>query len=391
MNDVWCSDTEVRMFGFLRTPSFACFLSALLGIAAGSWIFSSDSALPLLNAQQEELTIPTEPVKPRAYNAAGLTPDEAASAYVYELNNRSVANIATRIGAERLLFRDNPTEDAGSGFVIDRRGHILTNYHVVEDAQRIQVTLFNGEAFEAELVGGDLVNDIAVLKVEASAAQLFPVRLADSRQLKVGMKVFAIGNPFGLERTMTTGIISSLNRTLPVTRARSIKSVIQIDAAINPGNSGGPLLDAHGRLIGMNTAIASATGQSSGIGFAIPSNLLKRTIPELIAHGRVLRPDIGISQVIGTDAGLQILTLDEDGAADRAGLRGPARRRVRRGFVSFLQEDRSAADLIVGVNGKPTLKVDDFLAEVEQHRSGDTISVTVIREGQRTDVRVTLD
>lgn len=379
------------MPGFLRTPAFSCLLSALGGGLVAALILSVQPTLAHLNAQQGDLQIPAEPVKPRAYNSEGLTPDEAASAFVYELNNQSVANIATRIGAERLLFRENPTEDAGSGFVIDRRGHILTNYHVVEDAQRILVTLFNGEAYEAKMVGGDLANDIAVLKVDASADQLFPVRLADSSQLKVGMKVFAIGNPFGLERTMTTGIISSLNRTLPITRTRSIKSIIQIDAAINPGNSGGPLLDAHGRLIGMNTAIASATGQSSGIGFAIPSNLLKRTIPELIAHGRILRPDIGISQVIRTEAGLQILTLDPDGAAAKAGLSGPGRRRVRGGFVTFLQVDRSAADVIVGVNGKPTLKVDDFLAEVERHRSGDTITVTVLRDGERKDVQLTLD
>ncbi len=176
---------------------------------------------------------------PRAYNQEGLTPDEAVAVYVYESNNRSVANIATRIGNARVLFVENPTEDAGSGFVLDTEGHVLTNFHVIENAQRIQVTLFNGESYEADPVGVDPINDMAVVRIKAPMDVLFPVRLGDSAQLKVGMKVFAIGNPFGLERTMTTGIISSLNRTLPVTRARSIKSVIQIDAAINPGNSGG--------------------------------------------------------------------------------------------------------------------------------------------------------
>lgn len=375
-----------------------CFLSAVLGAVIGPRLMNSAAPLPAAQGQQDgvvpTITVPRQPPaqipKPRAYNAEGLTPDEAASAFVYESNNRSVANIATRIGGERFMFRENPTEDAGSGFVIDMDGHIMTNYHVIEDAQRILVTLYTGDAFEAKVVGGDFVNDIAVIKVDAPKELLFPVRIGDSSTLKVGLKVFAIGNPFGLERTMTTGIISSLNRTLPVTRARSIKSVIQIDAAINPGNSGGPLLDSHGRLIGMNTAIASRTGQSSGIGFAIPSNLIARVIPELIKHGRVIRPDIGISEVLRTEEGLRILRMDPAGAAARAGLRGPERKRRRSGFVTFEFEDRSAADLIVGVNGKETLKVDEFLSEIESHRPGDVVSLIIVREGQRMVVDVTL-
>lgn len=387
-----------------------CFFSAAAGVVFGSWLLTPTSSLPAANGQQVSedtglqippVNIPTpafnqaqppayQTAEPRAYDGDGLTPDEAAAAFVYESNNRSVANIATRIGGERFLFRENPTEDAGSGFVIDKAGHILTNFHVVEGAQRILVTLFDGETYEAETVGGDAVNDIAVIRVDAPAELLVPVTIADSSVLKVGMKVFAIGNPFGLERTMTTGIISSLNRTLPVTRARSIKSVIQIDAAINPGNSGGPLLDAHGRLIGMNTAIASRTGQNSGIGFAIPSNLISRVIPELIEHGRVIRPDIGISQVLKTEAGLRILRMDPDGPAARAGLKGPQLRRRKSGFVVFEVEDRSVADLIVGVNGKKTLKVDEFLSEVESHHPGDTITVNVIRDGKPFSVKVTL-
>ncbi|HIK90798.1 MAG TPA: trypsin-like serine protease [Planctomycetes bacterium] len=331
------------------------------------------------------------PVEPRAYLADGLTPDEAASAYVYELNNRSVTNIATRIGSERTFFRiENPTEDAGSGFVLDTDGHILTNYHVIENAQRILVTLYNGESYEAEPVGVDPINDIAIIRLDVPRELLFPVTLGDSSLLKVGMKVLAIGNPFGLERTMTTGIISSLNRTLPVTRARSIKSVIQIDAAINPGNSGGPLLDSHGRLIGMNTAIASHTGQSAGIGFAIPSNLLARVIPELIEHGRVIRPDIGITEVWQTEEGLRILRMDPEGPAVQVGLKGPAIGRIKRGFVVFETVDRSAADLIVGVNGKDTRKVDEFLSEVESHRPGDTVVLQIIRDGKPIQVEVRL-
>jgi S1-C subfamily serine protease len=380
----------------------ACFVSTLAGVFAAAWLLGTHQTENLAAAQQ--ITIPPSPAdvqspqrltqaefqEPRVYNAQGLTPDEAAAAYVYESNNRSVANIATRIGGERTLFRSNPTEDAGSGFVLDTNGHILTNFHVVEGAQRILVTLYNGEAFEAEPVGVDPINDMAVIKIDAPQKLLFPVRLGDSGSLKVGMKVFAIGNPFGLERTMTTGIISSVGRTLPVSRARSIKSVIQIDAAINPGNSGGPLLDSHGRLIGINTAIASRTGQNSGIGFAIPVNLVARVVPELIQHGRVIRPDAGILEVLRTEEGLRVLRLDPEGPATQAGIKGPAIRRQKRGFVVFEYEDRSAADLIVGVNGKKTLRVDEFLSEIESHRPGDTVSINIIREGKPIAVSITL-
>ena len=327
---------------------------------------------------------------PRVYDANGLAPDEAVSAYVYEANNRSVTNIATRIGAARGLFGENRTADSGSGFILDRTGHILTNNHVIEGAQRILVTLHDGQEHEGELVGADPINDMAVVKIQAAPENLIPVRFADSSNLKVGMKVFAIGNPFGLERSMTTGIISSLDRTLPVTLARSIKSVIQIDAAINPGNSGGPLLNSHGEVIGINTAIASKTGQNSGIGFAIPSNLVARIVPELIEHGRFIRPEFGIDEVARTENGLRIETLAVDGPAAKAGLKGPEIRRTRRGFVTFETRDITRADVIVGVNGKKTLKPDEFLSEVESHRPGDRISIEVLRDGKVISVQIVL-
>ena len=392
------------------------FVAGVAGALFGLWVLSPESSLtsavgqqqdseigrftpiPVIPAPGNSSTTTTNPAPrnvplfrpPDVYNADGLTPDEAAGAYVYQANNRSVANIATRIGGERFMWRDNPTEDAGSGFVIDRDGHVMTNFHVIEDAQRILVTLYNGESYEAKPVGVDPLNDIAIIRIEAPQDTLYPVDIADSGLLKVGLKVFAIGNPFALERTMTTGIISSLNRTLPVTRARSIKSVIQIDAAINPGNSGGPLFDSHGRLIGMNTAIASSTGQNSGIGFAIPSNLISRVIPELIEHGRVLRPDAGIEQVLKTEEGLRILRMVPNGPAMKAGLRGPALRRRKSGFVVIEYEDRAAAELIVGVNDKKTLQVDEFLSEIESHRPGDTVSLLIVREGQPMRVPITL-
>jgi S1-C subfamily serine protease len=280
--------------------------------------------------------------------------------------------------------------------VIDRQGHILTNYHVIDGARQIQVTLSDGKNYDARLVGGDPATDTAVIKIEAPPQSLFPVVFGSSTDLRVGQRVFAIGNPFGLERTLTTGIISSLNRSLPSRRSgRSIKSIIQIDAAINPGNSGGPLLDAHSRMIGMNTAIASKTGESAGVGFAIPVNTIARVVPQLVAGGKVRRPDVGIQRVYQTEKGLLIATLAPGGAAERAGLRGPKveRRQKRQGpFVyEYSTVDRTAADLIVAVDGKPVKTGDDFLDAVESKRPGEQVVMTVVRAGQQRQVAVQLE
>jgi S1-C subfamily serine protease len=206
--------------------------------------------------------------------------------------------------------------------------------------------------------------------------------------------VFAIGNPFGLERTLTTGIISSLNRSLPTKTGRTIKSIIQTDAAINPGNSGGPLLDSGGRLIGMTTAIASRTGQSSGVGFAIPVGTLRRIVPQLIAQGRVVRPDAGIARVYQSEAGLLVAAVAPDGPAERAGVRGfrVIRERRRQGpfMAEFERVDRSGADLIVAVGGEPVRTADDFLSLVESRNPGDRVLLTVIREGPSLDIPLTL-
>jgi S1-C subfamily serine protease len=318
------------------------------------------------------------------------SPDEGINVAVYESTNRSVVNITTKATRNNGLFMlEVPSEGTGSGSVLDRSGHILTNYHVIDGAREVTVTLFDGNSYEATLVGADPVGDIAVIKIDAPADSLFPVAFGDSNRLQVGMRVFAIGNPFGLERTMTTGIISSLNRSLQVHSDRTIRSIIQIDAAINPGNSGGPLLDARGRLIGVNIAIASRTGQSSGVGFAIPVNLVKRVVPELIQHGRVIRPDIGI-RVYETDRGLLITRLTPGGPGENAGLRGPRITRSRRGPFIIERIDRSAADLIVAVDGEEVKTNDEFLGAVESNRPGDTVELTIIREGRTLNVPVIL-
>ena len=325
-----------------------------------------------------------------------LTTEEKTNINVYESNNRSVININTKATvATGFFLMESPSEGAGSGIVIDKQGHVLTNFHVVEGAQEIQAVLYDGSSHDASLVGVDPVTDVAVLRVEAPAELLVPVQFGSSNDLKVGQKVFAIGNPFGLERTLTTGIISSLNRSLPTRAGRTIKSIIQTDAAINPGNSGGPLLDSGSLLIGMTTAIASRTGQSSGVGFAIPVGTLKRIVPQLITNGRVVRPDAGITRVYQTEKGLLVATLSPDGAAERAGIRGfrVIRESRRQGpFVAdFERVDRSNADLIVGVDNAAIDTVDDFLTAIESKNPGDRVLIGVERQGHHLDVPLTLE
>ncbi len=325
-----------------------------------------------------------------------FTPEERTNIAVYEAVNRSVANINTKATvASGLFLLEVPSEGAGSGIVLDRLGHVLTNYHVVEGAKEIQVLLFDGSSHTGKLVGFDPATDVAVLKVDAPAALLVPAVFGSSNNLHVGQRVFAIGNPFGLERTLTTGIISSLNRSLPTRSGRTIKSIIQTDAAINPGNSGGPLLDSGSRLIGMNTAIASRTGQSSGVGFAIPVGTLARIVPQLIQRGKVIRPDAGIARVYQTDKGLLVAAVAPEGPAERAGMRGfkVVRERRRQGpFVAeFERVDRSGADLIVAVAGETVRTADDFLSAIESRNPGDQVLIAVEREGHRLELPVVLD
>lgn len=378
-----------------------CIFSAVLGSLLTVWITEQSASRYAAQAQDERgsqlPTLPAiPPAQPRApaakpLDAPRMLPSEAAGVAVYELCNRAVVNITTRsVRNDNFFLLESPDEGSGSGAVIDNNGHILTNYHVIEDARQVAVTLYDGTTHDAKFVGADPINDLAVIRVEIEKEKLFPVTFGDSEQLKVGMHVFAIGNPFGLERTMTTGIVSSLNRSLQVRANRSIRQIIQIDAAVNPGNSGGPLLNTSGRLIGINTAIASRNGQSAGVGFAIPINLAKRVVPQLIKHGRVIRPDIGISKVYETEEGLLIAKMTRNGPAERAGLRGPRLTRERRGVFVVERIDRSAADLIVAVDGEETKTADDFLSYIESRPIGSQVELTVVRENRRVIVKVTL-
>ncbi|WP_417848056.1 S1C family serine protease [Thalassoglobus sp.] len=344
--------------------------------------------LPQLDAPPRS----SKPVRPKLespsslYNEEGLTPDEAVNVAVYERCNRSVVNISTLgVRADRFFLRTTE-EGNGSGSVLDKEGHILTNYHVIDRAQQVAVTLYNEETYPAKLVGADPVNDIAVIKIDAKPDELFPIEFGDSDKLRVGMRVFALGNPFGLERTMSDGMISSLNRTLEIQQNWIIKSIIQIDASINPGNSGGPLINTHAKLIGMNTAIASRVEQSAGIGFAIPINLIRRVVPELIEHGRVIRGEIGISHVTVTEHGLRVSQLTPNGPAEKAGVRGP--RRIRRGPAVII--DRSAADTIVALENKPIASAAEFLGIIESKKPGEVVTLTILRNNQLIEISITL-
>lgn len=324
-----------------------------------------------------------------------FSPEEQVNIAVYDGGNRSVVNINTKATvAAGLFLLEVPSEGAGSGIVLDRLGHVLTNFHVVDGAREIEVMLHDGSSHAARVVGVDPPTDVAVVKVDVPAESLHPAAFGTSHDLRVGQRVFAIGNPFGLERTLTTGIISSLNRSLPTKTGRTIKSIIQTDAAINPGNSGGPLLDSGGKLIGMTTAIASRTGQSSGVGFAIPVGTLRRIVPQLIERGRVVRPDAGISRVFQAEAGLLVAALVPEGPAEQAGIRGFRVVRERRRQGPFMTEmervDRSGADVIVAVGDVPIRTADDFLSAVESRNPGDRVLIKVRREGFELVIPVVL-
>jgi S1-C subfamily serine protease len=315
--------------------------------------------------------------------------DEQINIRVYAAVNRSVVNITTTAESSG-LFGDEESSGSGSGFVIDQQGHILTNYHVVEGAEVLRVTLYDGSTHIAQVVGKDPSNDVAVVRVDIPPDRLPPVALGDSSRLLVGQKVLAIGNPFGLERTLTTGIISSLDRSMRAKNGRMIKGIIQTDAAINPGNSGGPLLNSRGEVIGMTTAIISQVGQSAGIGFAVPINSIQRILKPLIQHGRVIRADLGVRRVLTTDKGLLVVELLEGGPADRAGIQPMSTRVERLGPYIMRRPDPESADLIVAVDGKPSKSVDELLTEVEAHTPGEVVTITVLRGGRRRDIKVTL-
>ena len=323
-----------------------------------------------------------------------LDPDERNNVRVYNAANKSVVNITTEATVSG-FFGDDTSTGTGSGFVIDKLGHILTNFHVVHENDAspvsIQVKLFDGSAHEAKIIGADATNDVAVLSIKVPQEKLFPLKLGDSSIVMVGQKILALGNPFGLERTLTSGIISSLDRSIKAKNGRTIKGIIQTDAAINPGNSGGPLLNSKGQVIGMNTAIVSHVGQSAGISFAVPVNAISRILDQLIKNGRVIRADLGITKIYATGEGLLVLAIVEGGPAEQAGLQ-PVRMKVERIAPGVIRRslDPESADLIVAINHKRVRSVEELLTEVEKHRPGENVRLTVVRDGQPVDIVVQL-
>ncbi|GJM12872.1 MAG: 2-alkenal reductase [Pseudohongiella sp.] len=311
------------------------------------------------------------------------TNDEENNIEIFKSVSPSVVNI-TNSRLVRSFYAFNPQEvpqGSGTGFVWSGDGYIVTNYHVVQQADRVTVTLQDGTSYAAAAVGLDPDKDLAVLKIEAPEHELVPVLPGDSSELEVGRKVIAIGNPFGLDTTMTVGVVSALGREIDSVSRRKIRDVIQTDAAINPGNSGGPLLNSLGQLVGVNTAIYSPSGASSGIGFAIPVNTVKRVVPELIAYGRVQTPAMGIRQIPQADYyrrqwGIEgVIVLDVHAGTDpeRVGMRG-----LTRDLRGRLQ----LGDVIVEIDGQAVRNEDDYADILEQHSVGDSVKVKTVRDNQ---------
>ena len=327
-----------------------------------------------------------------------ILPEEKVGILIYQKRSRSIVNVDTEMVRQGPYpFSELHGEGRGSGIVLTKDGVILTNFHVVEGADSVTITLFNGEAYSAVIIGQDPNTDIALLKISAPEKDLFPVEFGDSSQILVGQVVYAIGNPFGIDRTLTRGIVSNLNRTIDSPKQhRQIKGVIQIDAAINPGNSGGALFDSRGRMIGMNTAIASQVGQNSGVGFATPVNTISRIANILLVKGKVDRGDIGIIQVTEVNGGLIPALIDNDGPADRAGLRGWKLAMVvtnQHGMrIQSVQRipPRGGVDVIVGVNGQPIQSGEEFISLVEEHEPGEKVILNIVRDGKQRELSVVL-
>ena len=324
----------------------------------------------------------------------GLDSEEQNNILVYRKNIPSVVNVTSRAMSFDFFYGMVPQEGQGSGFVIDKEGHILTNYHVIADARQVEVTMHNRKKYKATVVGTDPAHDLAVIQIKG-ATDLVPAVLGDSRNLQVGQKVYAIGNPFGLAGTMTRGIVSSI-RPVREPNGATIDEAIQTDAAINPGNSGGPLMNWHGEVIGINTMILSSVGQNAGIGFAIPINTAKAVLNDLMTLGRVRRPALGVRTIpisaelaeemsLPADYGLLIVQVTPGGSANQAGLHGGTERAYLGNIPIML-----GGDLIVAIDGEKVEDEQDLAHMMNNHRAGDTVKVTIYRNKKKLDVSVAL-
>jgi len=329
-------------------------------------------------------------------HAISITEDEKNNIGVYEKVADGVVNVTSTALQTDFFFNAFPTQGAGSGSIIDTKGHILTNHHVVADAQKLEVTLTDGSKWPARLVGSDPDSDLAVIKIDAPKEKLKVIPMGDSKNLKVGQKVLAIGNPFGFQRTLTTGIVSSLGRAIRSEAGTLIEDVIQTDAAINPGNSGGPLLNSGGEIIGINSAIVSPSRGNVGIGFAVPVNTAKRVLPELLSKGYVTYPWIGatIQSLIPEMAkylklkierGAMISEVVKGGPADKAGLKG-GNQKIQVGNMIVLV----GGDIVVKADQREVKTNDELIHYIREKKPGDTILLKVLRKDDFIDVKVTL-
>lgn len=364
--------TQASVGRLLSMGLLSGLVGGLLSPAGG---LSAEGTSPVSVAQ---VAVPTE-----------LSPEEQATIAVFDRAARSVVFIAnTAMQRDPWSFNlFEVPQGSGTGFVWSRQGHIVTNYHVIYGADSITVTLADRTEYKAKVVGADPDHDIAVLQIQTSEVTLQPVAIGSSQSLRVGQKVLAIGNPFGLDHTLTTGVVSALGRTIKSMSNRTIEGVIQTDAAINPGNSGGPLLDSGGRLIGVNTQIVSPSGAFAGIGFAVPVDTVSRIVPELIKHGKLIRPGLGISLVPDAMArrwgvkGVIIGKVGRGSAAERIGLHGA--RETAGGRIEL-------GDIIVAVDGKPVETIDDLMDLMEQHKVGEQVTIEFARGNRRLQAVATL-
>jgi S1-C subfamily serine protease len=371
------------------SPSREPFRSPLLwAVIAAALLFVLWQGFPSLTRQIGKATATPRVVTPRGDLAA----DEESTIRLFEQAKSSVVFITTRAEVMDPWTRNifSIPRGTGSGFLWDDQGHVVTNYHVVAGSSDARVRLSDGRDYRAALVGASGAHDLAVLRIGIAFDRPPAVLIGTSHDLKVGQKVFAIGNPFGLDWTLTTGIVSALDRSMPSDQGGVIEHLIQIDAAINPGNSGGPLLDSAGRLIGINTAIFSPSGAFAGIGFAVPVDTVNRVVPELVSEGKYIRPALGIqvdeelnrqvTEKLGVE-GVLVLRVTPGSAAAQAGLRG-----ARMDEVGI-----TPGDIIVAIDGKPVDSVAKLLSRLDDHRVGEAVRVEVLREGGKTELTVTLE
>jgi S1-C subfamily serine protease len=328
---------------------------------------------------------------PRAIMPRGpLTSEERNTIAIFENASRSVVFITTRQYVRDFFSRNvrSVPQGTGSGFVWDERGHIVTNFHVIRGAQEALIRLGDQRSFQARLVGASPEHDLAVLQIDVPENPPPPVAVGTSADLRVGQAVLAIGNPFGLDHTLTTGVVSALDRSVPDDDGGTTDNLIQTDAAINPGNSGGPLIDSAGRVIGINTMIYSPSGANAGVGFALPVDTINRVVPRLIAYGCYVRPTLGITandgiteQLIGDEQGMLVLNVQDGSPAARAGIR--ATEMERNGNILL-------GDVIEAVDGHAIERFNDLVSLLDAHEFGDRVTVTVRRAGSRLDLAIVL-